>query len=93
MHRSQSPLYGETLTRYTRAVYPSRFVLTMLSCGASVFYRIWLGHMYMESKGFPMHSSRSLIYGETLACYTHAVYSPRFLLTMPSWGASVFHRI
>jgi hypothetical protein len=39
-----------------------------------VFHVLWLGHMYMASKGLPMHSSRSPLYGETLAQCTHAVY-------------------
>jgi hypothetical protein len=39
-----------------------------------VFHVLWLGHMYMASKGLPMHSSRSPVYGETLARCTHAVY-------------------
>jgi hypothetical protein len=30
--------------------------------------------MYIESKGFAMHSTRSSIYGETLARCTRAVY-------------------
>jgi hypothetical protein len=29
--------------------------------------------MYMGSKSFAIQSPRSPIYGETLACYTHAV--------------------
>jgi hypothetical protein len=42
--------------------------------GASVFHVVWLGHMYMGSKGFAMHSPRNPIYGETLARCTRAVY-------------------
>jgi hypothetical protein len=38
-----------------------------------VFHVLWLGHMYMASKGLPMHSSRSPVYGESLARCTHAV--------------------
>jgi hypothetical protein len=39
-----------------------------------MFLWLWLGHMYIGSKGFAMHSPRSPIYSETLARYTHAVY-------------------
>jgi hypothetical protein len=42
--------------------------------GARVFHVLWLGHMYMGTKGFPMHSSRSLVYGETLALCTRVAY-------------------
>jgi hypothetical protein len=42
--------------------------------GASVFHVLWLGHMYMGTKGFSMHSSQSLVYGESLARYSRAVY-------------------
>jgi hypothetical protein len=38
-----------------------------------VFHVLWLGHMYIESKGFAMYSPRSPIYGETLADCTHVV--------------------
>jgi hypothetical protein len=98
MHSSRSLVYGEILARCTRAVYPSRFIRTAPSWGASVFHRLWLGHMYMGIKGLPIHSAQSPVYGETLARCTYAVYPPRFLLTTPSWeggggGASVFHRI
>jgi hypothetical protein len=41
--------------------------------GASVFHVLWLGHMYMGNKGLPMHSSQSLVYAKTLACYTRVV--------------------
>jgi hypothetical protein len=51
-----------------------------------VFHRLWLGHMYMGSKGMPMHSPQSTLYGETLARCTHTVYPPRFLRTARSWG-------
>jgi hypothetical protein len=74
MHSPSSPVYGKTLARCTRAVYPPRFLLMTPSWGASVFHRIWLCHMYMESKGLPIHSSRSPVYGETLARCTRAVY-------------------
>jgi hypothetical protein len=39
-----------------------------------VFYMLWLGHMYIGNKGLPMHSSRSPVYGETLARCNRAVY-------------------
>jgi hypothetical protein len=39
-----------------------------------VFHVLWLGHMYMASKGLPMHSSRSPVYDDTLARWTRAVY-------------------
>jgi hypothetical protein len=93
MHSSRSPVYGETLARYTCAVYPPRFLRTVPSWGASVFRMLWLGHIYMGIKGLPMHSAQSPVYGETLARCTRPVYPPRFLLTTPSSGASVFHRI
>jgi hypothetical protein len=56
-----------------------------------VFYLLWLGHMYMRNKGLPMHSSQSLVYGETLARCTCAVYPPSLFRTTPRWEASVFH--
>jgi hypothetical protein len=56
MHSPRSRVYGETLARCTRAVYPPRFLQTAPSWGASVFYRLWLGRMYMGIKGLPMHS-------------------------------------
>jgi hypothetical protein len=43
-----------------------------------VFHVLWLGHMYMASKGLPMHSSRSRGYGETLARCTCVVYPLAF---------------
>jgi hypothetical protein len=49
-----------------------------------VFHVFWLGHMYMANKGLPMHSSRSLVYGQTLARCTRAVYPPRFLRMTPN---------
>jgi hypothetical protein len=55
---------------------PPRFLLTVAHRWDSVFLWLWLGHMYMRSKGLPMHSPRSLVYGETLANYTRAVYPP-----------------
>jgi hypothetical protein len=67
MHSSRSPVYGETLARCTRVVYPPRFLRTTPRWEARVFHVLWLGHMYMASKGLPMHSSRSPVYGETLA--------------------------
>jgi hypothetical protein len=91
MHTSPSPVYSETLARCNRVVYSLRFLLTMAHWWASVFLWLWLGHMYMGNKDLPMHSSRSLVNGETLDRCTYAVYPPRFLRTMPRWGASVFH--
>jgi hypothetical protein len=44
---------------------------------ASVFLWLWLGHIYMGSKGFAKHSPRSPNYGETLAHCTRAVYPPQ----------------
>jgi hypothetical protein len=73
MHSSRSRVYGETLARCTYAVYPPSFLHTMPRWEASVFHVLWLGHMYMASKGLPMHSSRSWVYGETLARCTCAV--------------------
>jgi hypothetical protein len=35
---------------------------------------LWLGHIYMESKGFAMRIPRSLIYVESLDSCTRAVY-------------------
>jgi hypothetical protein len=64
----QSPIYGETLARYTRTVYPPRFFRTTSRWWASVFLWLWLGHMYVESKGFDMHRPQCPVYGETLAC-------------------------
>jgi hypothetical protein len=74
MHSSRSSVYGDTLARWTRAVCPPRFLRTTPRWEASVFHVLWSGHMYMASKGLPMHSSRSSIYGETLARCTRAVY-------------------
>jgi hypothetical protein len=74
MHSSRSPVYGQTLARCTCAVYPPKFLQMAPSWGATVFHRLWLGHMYMGIKGFPMHSARRPVYGETLAYYTLAVY-------------------
>jgi hypothetical protein len=79
MHISRSPVYAETLACCTCAVYPPSFLQTMPRWEASVFHVLWLGHMYMASKGLPMHSSRSPVYGETLARSTCAVYPPTFL--------------
>jgi hypothetical protein len=74
MHCSRSPIYSETLARCTRAVYPPRFLRTTPRWEASVFHVLSLGHMYIRNKGLPMHSSRSLVYGETLARCTREVY-------------------
>jgi hypothetical protein len=74
MHSPQSPVYGKTLARCTRMVYPPIFLRTEARWWASVFLWLWLGHMYMGSKGLPMHSPRSPVYGETLARCTHSVY-------------------
>jgi hypothetical protein len=83
-------VYSEILAYCTRAIYPPRFLQTAPSWGARVFHRLWLGHMFMESKGLPMHSPRSPVYGEILACCTRAVYPPRFLRTVAHRWASVF---
>jgi hypothetical protein len=77
IHSSQSTVYGETLARCTRAVYPPRFLRTTPRWGASVFHVLWLGHMYIGNKCLPMHSSRSSVYDETLARCTRVVYPPR----------------
>jgi hypothetical protein len=45
--------------------------------GCYVFHVLWLGHMYMGSKGLPMHSPPSPVYGETLASYVRKIYPPR----------------
>jgi hypothetical protein len=74
MHSSRSLVYGETLARYTCVVYPPSFLQTTPRWEASVFHVLLLGHMYMGNKGLSMHSSRSPIYGETLARCTCAVY-------------------
>jgi hypothetical protein len=91
MHSSRSRVYGETLAHCTCAVYPPSFLRTTPRWEASVFHVLWLGHMYMASKGLPMHRSRSRVYGETLARSTCAVYPPSFLRTTPRWEVSVFH--
>jgi hypothetical protein len=54
----RSPMYGETLARCTRAVYPSRFFWTTSPWWASVFLWLWLDHMYVYNKVFDMHSPR-----------------------------------
>jgi hypothetical protein len=74
MRSPQSPIYGETLASCTCAVYPLDFSGWRHPGGASVFHVLWLDHMYMGSKGFAMRSPRSLIYSETLASCTRAVY-------------------
>jgi hypothetical protein len=51
MHSSRIPVYDETLAYCTRAVYPPRFLWTTPRWGASVFHVLWLGHMYMGTKG------------------------------------------
>jgi hypothetical protein len=76
MHSPPSPVYSETLAHYTRVVYPPRFLLKVAHRWASVFLWLWLAHMYMGNKGLPMHSSRSVVYGEILARCTCAVYPP-----------------
>jgi hypothetical protein len=73
MHSPRSPVYGEILACYTRMVYPPRFLRTAAHRWASVFLWLWLGHMYMGNKGFPMHSPQSPVYGETLARCTRVV--------------------
>jgi hypothetical protein len=75
-HSTRSPIYGETLVRCTRAVYPPEFLWTAARRLASLFFGFWLGHMYMGSKDFTMHSPRSPTYSETLARCTRAVYLP-----------------
>jgi hypothetical protein len=87
MHSPQRPVYGGPLHP---CGLPPRFLWTTAHRWASVFLWVWLGHMYMGSKGLPMHSPPSSVYGENLARCTRVVYSPRFLWTVPSWGASVF---
>jgi hypothetical protein len=62
MHSSRSPVYGKTLARCTRAVYPPRFLRTAAHRWASVLLWLWLGHMYMESKGFTTHSPQNPVY-------------------------------
>jgi hypothetical protein len=58
-----------------RGVYPLDFSTQRhAGGGASVFHVIWLGHMYMGSKGFAMHMQQSSMYNETLAHCTRAVY-------------------
>jgi hypothetical protein len=47
MHSPRSPIYGETLARRTRAVYPTRFLRMAERRWASVFLWLWLGHIYM----------------------------------------------
>jgi hypothetical protein len=53
---------------------PPSFFRTTPRWEASVFHVLWLGHMYIGNKGLPMHSSRSPVYGETLARCNRAVY-------------------
>jgi hypothetical protein len=74
MHSPRSLVYGETLDRCTRAVYPFRFLRTTPRWGISVFLWLWLGHMDMGNKGLPMHNPPSPVYYETLARCTRAVY-------------------
>jgi hypothetical protein len=40
-------MYGETLARRTRVVYPPRLFQTTSRRWASVFLWLWLGHMYV----------------------------------------------
>jgi hypothetical protein len=89
-HIPGSPVYGETLLRFTRAVYPPKFLRIAARRWASLFFGFWLGHMYMGSKGFAMHSPRSPIYGETLARCTRIVYLPWILRTAARRWASMF---
>jgi hypothetical protein len=90
MHSPQSPVCDETLARCTRTVYPLRFLRTAAHRRDNVFHRLWLGPIYMGSKGLPMHSFRSPVYGETLAHCTRVVYPPRFLrMAVHRWD-SVF---
>jgi hypothetical protein len=88
MHSSPSLVYGETLARCIRKVYP------LDPDGATpvgyVFLLLWLGHMYMGSKGLPTHSPPSPVYSKTLAHCTRAIYPPRFLLTAAHQWACVF---
>jgi hypothetical protein len=96
MHSFRSPVYGKTLACCTGAVYPPRFLQTTPRWEASVFHVLWLGHMYMGNKGLPMHSSRSPVYGETLArCPLHPceTLAPRFIWTTSHRWDSVFHRL
>jgi hypothetical protein len=51
-----------------------------------VLHVLWLGHMYIGNKGLPMHSSRSLVYGETLAHCTREVYPLDFSWRMLTGG-------
>jgi hypothetical protein len=44
---TQSAMYGKTLARCTRAVYPPIFSRTASRRWASVFLLLWLGHMYV----------------------------------------------
>jgi hypothetical protein len=74
MPSPQSPVYGETLAHCTLAVYPPRFLWMIAQRRASVLLWLWLGHMYMECKGLPMHSPPSPVSGETLACCPRTVY-------------------
>jgi hypothetical protein len=46
--------------------------------------------MYMGVKGLPIPTPQSLVYDETLARYTRAVYFPRFLHTAARRRASMF---
>jgi hypothetical protein len=74
VHSSRSLVYGKTLARCNRAVCPPRFLQTKPRWGASLFHVLWLDHMYMGSKGFPMHSPPSPLYGDTLARCIREVY-------------------
>jgi hypothetical protein len=70
---------------------PPTFLRTAARTGASVLYVLWLGHMYMGSKGFAMRSPGSLIYSETLVNCTRMVYPLDFFGRRHAGGASVFH--
>jgi hypothetical protein len=74
MHSPRSPIYSKTLASCTRVLYPPRFLQMAARRGASVFHVLWLGNIYMGSKGLAMHGPRSPIYGKTLASSTHTVY-------------------
>jgi hypothetical protein len=66
MHRPRIPVYGETLARCTRAVYSLNFSGRRHTGGLVCFFGFGFGHMYMETKGLPMHSPQSPVYSETL---------------------------
>jgi hypothetical protein len=90
MHSPRSLVYSETLACCTHTVYPPRFLRTTTHRWASVFLWLWLGHIYMESKGLPMHSPQSLVYEETLARFTRAVYPLDFFGRLHTSGLVYF---